>query len=76
VSKIGGFVDIVDQGENGYLVELTDVSRFALVLREMLTQKALLEQCRKASLKKALQFDSVPIAKRYEQIFFEVCSSN
>jgi len=35
-----------------------------------------LEQFRKASLKKALQFDSKPIAKRYEQILSEVSTSN
>jgi glycosyltransferase involved in cell wall biosynthesis len=76
VSKIGGFVDIVDDGENGYLVELSDPSRFPAVLRELLSDEARLDRFRRASLKKALRFDRVPIAKRYEQILLEVCSAN
>lgn len=76
VSKIGGFVDIVEDGENGYLVELAHPSRFPAVLRELLSDEARLDRFRRASLKKALRFDRVPIAKRYEQILLEVCSSN
>jgi glycosyltransferase involved in cell wall biosynthesis len=76
VSNIGGFVDIVEERENGYLVELSDSSRFPIVMRELLSDAARLERFRHASLKKALKFDSVPIAKRYEQILLEVCSPN
>jgi glycosyltransferase involved in cell wall biosynthesis len=71
-SKIGGFMDLVEEGENGYLVELADGARFSSVLRELLSDVARLERFRNASLKKASRFDSLPIARRYEQILSEV----
>jgi L-malate glycosyltransferase len=76
VSKIGGFVDLVDQGENGYLIDLSEPSKFSAVLRELLLDESRLEKFRKASLKKAVLFDSEPIAERYEQILLAVCSPN
>lgn len=69
VSKIGGFVDIVDDGENGCLVELADPSGFSSALSHLLSNKAHLIQFREASLKKATRFDIVQIAEQYEQIF-------
>jgi glycosyltransferase involved in cell wall biosynthesis len=68
-SRIGGFTDLVDQGKNGYLIELSEPARFPAVLRELLLDDARLARFRKASLEKAVQFDSAPIAERYEQIF-------
>lgn len=76
VSNIGGFVDLVDHGENGYLVDLSDPSKFSVALRELLLDKSRLERFRKASLEKARHFDSGPIAERYEQILLEVLSLN
>ncbi len=70
-SKIGGFLDIVDDGENGFLVDLADPSGFSNALRRLLSDEASLKQVREASLKKAIQFDSVRIAEQYEQVFFE-----
>ncbi len=69
VSKIGGFVDIVEEGKNGYLVDLSDPSGFTNALRQLLLAKTRLERFRNASLKKAAHFDIVHIAAQYEQIF-------
>jgi L-malate glycosyltransferase len=70
VSKIGGFVDIVDEGINGCLIELARPSEFSMALRDLLSDKARLIQFREASLKKATRFDILYIAEQYEQMFF------
>ena len=76
VSDIGGFVDIVDEGENGFLVNRSSPSNFSNVLRELLSDPTLLRRFREASLKKASQFDIAQVSEKYEQIFFEVSTSN
>jgi glycosyltransferase involved in cell wall biosynthesis len=75
-SKIGGFVDIVDEAENGHLVELSRPSEFASVLKQLLSDEVRLLSFREASLEKAALFDSVKIGARYEQIFLEVSPPN
>lgn len=72
VSKIGGFVDIVDHDKNGFLVDLADPSGFAIALKQLLSNEVRLGQFREASLKKAAQFDNALIVEQYEQIFFGV----
>jgi glycosyltransferase involved in cell wall biosynthesis len=68
-SKIGGFVDIVDEGENGFLVELANIHKFPGVLRRLLSDESCLQRFREASLKKATRFDIVHIVKQYNRIF-------
>lgn len=75
-SKIGGFVDIVDDGENGYLVELAHPFEFSCRLRKLLLDETLLIQFREASLKKAARFDILHIARQYEQILSKASASN
>jgi glycosyltransferase involved in cell wall biosynthesis len=75
-SKIGGFVDIVDNGENGYLVEHSHPAEFSHMLRQLLSDGAGLIRFREASLKKATRFDIVRIAEQYEQILLEASVSN
>jgi glycosyltransferase involved in cell wall biosynthesis len=70
-SKIGGFVDIVDDGENGFLVDLADPSQFSSGLRKLLSDVSYLQQFREVSLKKAVQFDIAHIVKQYERIFLD-----
>lgn len=72
VSKIGGFVDIVDHDKNGFLVDLADPSGFAIALKQLLSNEVRLGQFREASLQKASQFDNALIVEQYEQIFFGV----
>jgi glycosyltransferase involved in cell wall biosynthesis len=76
VSKIGGFVDIVDDRINGYLIELARPSEFSSALMDLLSDETCLIQFREASLKKVTQFDIVHIAEQYEQIFLKISASN
>jgi glycosyltransferase involved in cell wall biosynthesis len=76
VSKIGGFLDLVEEGENGHLITLSDASRFSDALRELLSDEARLNRFRHASLEKATRFDRIPIAERYEQILSEIASGS
>lgn len=72
VSKIGGFLDIVDDEENGYLIELAHPSEFSSALRRLLSDEARLIRFQRASLKKAARFDIMQIAEQYEQIFLNL----
>jgi glycosyltransferase involved in cell wall biosynthesis len=71
-SHIGGFLDIVEEGQNGFLKQPGDQAGFAEALRKLLTDAALLRQFQEASLRKASQFDITRIAAQYETIFKEV----
>jgi glycosyltransferase involved in cell wall biosynthesis len=68
-SRIGGFLDLVDENKNGYLVDVHDKSAFAGVLRELISDPSLLLQLRESSLKKSLDFDIQKVADRYQEIF-------
>lgn len=71
-SKIGGFVDIVDDGKNGCLLDLTRPSEFSRALRDLLSEETRLIRFRGASLKKADRFDILHIAEQYQQIFSQI----
>ncbi|MFZ5818723.1 MAG: glycosyltransferase family 4 protein [Chloroflexota bacterium] len=70
-SHIGGFLDIVDEGQNGFLAPPGDQAGFAGALRKLLTDPSLLRQFQAASLRKAAQFDILRIATQYETLFKE-----
>ncbi len=72
VSKIGGFVDLVDEGQNGFLVDVRQPSGFSIALKQLLSNKDNLRQFREASLQKAVHFDISRIVRRYESIFEEI----
>ncbi len=57
VSKIGGFVDLVDEGQNGFLVDNHQSSGFSIALQQLLSHQDDLQRFREASLQKAIQFD-------------------
>lgn len=71
-SRIGGFLDIVDEGQNGFLAQPGDQAGFTAALRKLLADPSLLRQFQEASLRKAAQFDITRIAAQYETIFKEV----
>lgn len=73
-SRVGGFVDLVDENQNGYLIEIGDREGFKSRLRELLTNPSRLLSLRQASLKKANSFEITQIAERYEKIFMEIVS--
>ena len=71
-SRIGGFVDIVDEGKNGYLVELSHPFEFSGALRQLLLDRTRLERFRTASFEKASNFDIARIIEQYEKILLDV----
>jgi len=71
-SRVGGFIDLVDEGQNGYLVDIQNPGGFVPYLEELLTNPARLKTFRLASRKKAEQFDIRKIARDYEKIFQSV----
>ncbi len=71
-SRVGGFVDLVDENQNGYLIEVGDRDGFKSKLQELLTNPSRLLSLRQASLKKANSFEITQIAGQYEKIFEEI----
>lgn len=68
-SRVGGFVDLVDEDRNGYLIESGDKAGFRARLQELLKNPSRLLSLRQYSLEKAKSFEIASIAERYEKIF-------
>ncbi len=70
VSRIGGFIDLVDDGVNGFLVTEKEIS-FHTYLSELIANKDYqkLHEFRKASLRKAEQFNLPHVVDQYEMLF-------
>jgi len=71
-SQVGGFVDLVENDKNGYLIHPADASKFSMSLRELVSDEDRLLSFRNASLEKAKKFDINQIVEQYEQIFQKV----
>ncbi|MBI3172937.1 MAG: glycosyltransferase family 4 protein [Chloroflexi bacterium] len=71
-SRVGGLIDLVEQGGNGFLHEPADLDGFVFSLRSLLSDESALLRARNASLKIAHRFDLVRIVDRYESIFTKV----
>jgi len=71
-SRVGGFVDIVDSGRNGYLLHPDDSKGFSVSLRELLSNADHLVSFRTASLEIAQQFDIHRIVDQYEAVFLNL----
>lgn len=69
-SRVGGFVDLIDEDQNGYLIENKD--EFQVKLQTLLENPSRLLSLRQSSLQKARSFDIASIAERYEKIFAQV----
>jgi glycosyltransferase involved in cell wall biosynthesis len=69
-SQIGGMHDVVEEGKNGFLCELTP-SAFAEKLKGLLATPELLEGMRRASRQKAAAFDLEKIVSAYESVLKE-----
>lgn len=68
-SNVGGLSDLVEDGQNGYLVSGEDPKSFSTPMREVLTNKQLLSAFQESSLEVAKQFDVRRIALAYEELF-------
>jgi len=71
-SRVGGFVDLVDDDRNGYLIQKTEAAKFSVFLSALLSDPKRLLSFRIASLEKARSFELDQIVKEYENIFLRV----
>jgi len=71
-SQVGGFVDLVDDDKNGYLIQQEDIARFSISLLGLLSDPNRLLSFRNASLEKAKYFEINQVVKEYENIFLSV----
>jgi glycosyltransferase involved in cell wall biosynthesis len=71
-SRVGGFVDLVESGRNGYLIETEDQAGFATSLAGLLSDPDRLVSFRAASLEKSATFELEQIVREYESIFVRV----
>jgi len=76
VSNIGGFIDLVDGRENGFLVDRINPLNFSIALRQLLSDSASLKKFREASREKATKFDITRITEQYEQTFSDIVNTN
>ncbi len=69
VSNIGGFVDLVNKDENGFLIG--DDNRYEEVLRRLLNNSGELLSFKNASREKAEEFSLSKIIESYEEVLIE-----
>jgi glycosyltransferase involved in cell wall biosynthesis len=74
-SRVGGFVDLVDHDENGYLIDRENTDQFSASLFGLLSDSNRLLSFRNASLEKAKHFDINQVVKEYEILFQDVLLS-
>jgi len=68
-SRVGGFIELVDEGKNGFLVDLENPNGYLTGLRKLLEDTACLKSFRLASREKAQEFDINRIVQAYENVF-------
>lgn len=68
-SRIGGFLDLVEDSHNGYLVDCENEDGFATALSQLISDPQQLLSFRQASRIKAQQFDINKVVSDYEQLF-------
>jgi glycosyltransferase involved in cell wall biosynthesis len=73
-SRVSGFVDLVHNGENGYLYNPADTQGMQNGLRALLTDPQLLLKMRQNSRLISKDFDLKNIVEQYEGIFRQVVS--
>lgn len=73
-SRVGGFIDIVEQGKNGYLYSPENIGAMQNVLRDLISNHETLFKFRKQSRKFAERFGIERVVEEYIQIFEKVIS--
>jgi glycosyltransferase involved in cell wall biosynthesis len=69
--KVGGFIDLVEEGKNGYLHSPSDRDMFSQSLRILLEDRRLLYKFRLQSREISKKFDLERIVDAYEKILLE-----
>lgn len=67
-TRVGGFLDLVEPGTNGYLVDNPIGDGFCEPLRRLLTDKARLKACRESSRLVASRFDIRLMIRAYDEL--------
>ena len=75
-SEIGGFLDLVEPGKNGYLIDVADIPAFSRTLREMISNPKVLLRLREASVEKSHEFDIQKVVGQYQSILQGVLNGN
>ena len=75
-SEIGGFLDLVEPGKNGYLIDVADIPAFSRALREMISNPKVLLRLREASVEKSHEFDIQKVVGQYQSILQSVLNGN
>jgi len=65
--KVGGFLDVIAHGENGFLIPPEDADAALDALRSLLTSPDRLLAFREASLRRARRFDLSEVVSAYEE---------
>jgi len=72
LSRVGGCVNLVKPGKNGFLVEPGDLKGYIDALRELLSQPNLIIKYRKASLDHSRQFQPQAVITAYDDLFMKL----
>jgi len=70
--RVGGFIDLVEQGVNGFLFDTARSDEGMSCLRQLLSDRPFLQSARQASRQMASKFDLKEIVDQYETIFEKV----
>ena len=73
-SAIRGNVDLIENGENGYVCAAKDVESFAKSISELAENKELREEISKKNLEKIKGYDVTVVEKEIKAIYDEVLS--
>ncbi len=71
-SQIGGFLELVDQGENGFLHAPEDQAAFVESLRLLMQNRDRLRQFRQKSREHAARFDLRAVGQAYDALLNQV----
>jgi glycosyltransferase involved in cell wall biosynthesis len=73
-SRVGGFVDLVEHGKNGFLIAPQDTKGMVEAFRVLLTDNSFLLRARNSSRELAHRFDLTAAVDRYESVLREASS--
>jgi glycosyltransferase involved in cell wall biosynthesis len=76
VSDIGGFIDLIEDGKNGYKLPPGNHCEWEEMLRRMISKPELTNEFKKHSLKLAERFDINRIVSQYMEIFTKVVNQS
>jgi len=76
MSRTGGCVHLVREGENGFLIEPGDIIGYTKAISELLTDPIKLLTFRKASARFASQFSIKAVVDAYDQVFRNLLSGS